>query len=93
MKANRDLKSCIRAGREPRVTLNCDGVVTESDGCSIDVTIVDVSQTGFRLRSVAEFELGSSVTLQMREARPVRAEIRWACGHEAGGVFLDPISL
>jgi hypothetical protein len=73
--------------------LNCEGVITESDGCTIDVTIVDVSQTGFRLRSITELEIGSSVTLRMRDARPVRAEIRWACGHEAGGVFLDPITL
>jgi hypothetical protein len=75
------------------VTLNCAGLVTESDGCTLDVTIVDVSKSGFRLRSEEEFELGSTVTLQMREARPVRAEIRWACGHEAGGIFLDPIAI
>ena len=93
MDSSVSLSSCIRAGREPRVMLNCSGVVTETDGCAIDVTIVDVSQTGFRLRSLAEFELGSKVTLQMRDARPVRGEIRWACGHEAGGVFLDPIAL
>jgi hypothetical protein len=93
MNVSTNLKSCIRPAREPRVTLNCDGVITESDGCAIDVTIVDVSQTGFRVRSVAELEIGSSVSLRMSEARPVRAEIRWICGHEAGGVFLDPISL
>ncbi len=93
MKSSNDLSACIRTGRQPRVTLNCSGVVTESDGCAIDVTIVDVSQTGFRLRSVEEFELGSTITLQMLETRPVRCEIRWACGHEAGGIFLDPIAV
>ena len=88
-----NLSACIRSSREPRVMLNCDAVVTEEDGCTLDVTIVDVSQHGFRLRSVAELELGSTVLLQMPEARPVRCEIRWACGHEAGGIFLDPITL
>ena len=88
-----NLSACIRSGREARVVLNCDAVVTEEDGCTLDVTIVDVSQHGFRLRSVAELELGSTVLLQMPEARPVRCEIRWACGHEAGGVFLDPITI
>ena len=88
-----DLSACIRSSREARVMLNCDAVVTESDGCTLDVTIVDVSQHGFRLRSVAELELGSTVLLQMPEARPVRCEIRWACGHEAGGIFLDPITI
>jgi endonuclease YncB( thermonuclease family) len=93
MNVGMNLKACMRSGREPRVTLNCAGVVTETDGCTLDVTIVDVSQHGFRLRSVEEFELGSTVILQMQEARPVRGEIRWACGHEAGGIFLDPITV
>ena len=93
MNLSGELSSCIRTARQRRVTLNCDAVVTESDGCTIDVVIVDVSLEGFRLRSPEEFELGSTITLQMRETRPVRGEIRWACGHEAGGVFLDPISL
>lgn len=88
-----DLSACIRSSRESRVVLNCAAVVTESDGCTLDVTIVDVSQHGFRLRSIAELELGSTVLLQMPEARPVRCEIRWACGHEAGGVFLDAITV
>jgi hypothetical protein len=83
----------VRTGLDRRVQLNCDAVVTESDGCTLDVTIVDVSQNGFRLRSVAELEIGSTVLLQMPESRPVRCEIRWSCGHEAGGVFVDPITV
>ena len=93
MNSSGNLVSCISSGRERRVMLNCEAVVTESDGCTLDVTLVDVSQHGFRLRSVAEFELGSTILLQMPEARPVTCEIRWACGHEAGGVFLDPITI
>lgn len=87
------LASCVRTGLDRRVQLNCDAVVTESDGCTLDVTIVDVSHKGFRLRSVAELEIGSTVLLQMPESRPVRCEIRWSCGHEAGGVFVDPITV
>ena len=93
MNASGNLASCVRSGLERRVQLNCDAVVTEEDGCTLDVTIVDVSQHGFRLRSIAELELGSVVLLQMPESRPIRCEIRWACGHEAGGVFVDPITL
>lgn len=92
MSESGNLGACIRSGLERRVQLNSPGVVTESDGCTLDVVIVDVSQHGFRLRSVAELEIGSTVLLQMREARPVRCEIRWSCGHEAGGIFLDPIT-
>jgi hypothetical protein len=93
MSSMMSLASCVRTGLDRRVQLNCDAVVTESDGCTLDVTIVDVSQHGFRLRSVAELEIGSTVVLQMPESRPVRCEIRWSCGHEAGGVFVDPIVL
>ena len=93
MKSWNDLSECIRSGRQRRVALNCAGVLTESDGCTIDVTIVDISKDGFRLRSVEELELGSTVSLRMHETRPVRCQIRWACGHEAGGIFLDPIAI
>lgn len=93
MKMSNDLAACIDHSREARVTLNCDAVLTESDGCSVDVLIVDVSKDGFRLHSLAELEIGSEVLLQMDKVPGVRGEIRWACGHQAGGVFLDPVAL
>jgi hypothetical protein len=52
-----------------------------------------VTKDDFRLRSITELELGSKVILQMDNAAPVRCEIRWSCGHEAGGIFLDPITI
>lgn len=85
------LASCIQRGRESRVTLNCEAVVVEPDGCSTEVVLIDVSQHGFRLRSAAEFEVDSEVILQLPKVPAVRGMIRWICGHEAGGVFLDPI--
>ncbi|HEU5482391.1 MAG TPA: PilZ domain-containing protein [Sphingomicrobium sp.] len=88
-----NLASCIDNGREARVTLNCDAVLTESDGCTLDVVIVDVSKGGFRLQSLAELEVGSDVLLHVHKLAPVRGQIRWTCGQEAGGVFLDPVSL
>lgn len=93
MKVNVNLGDCISSRRERRVLLNRDAVVTEHDGFTVDVVVVDVSRDSFRLRSVTELELGSKVLLQMKNAGPVRCEIRWSCGHEAGGVFLDPIRL
>ena len=93
MKMTNNLAACIDHDREARVTLNCDAVLTESDGCTVDVMIVDVSKDGFRLHSLAELEIGSEVLLQMDKVPGVRGEIRWACGHQAGGVFLDPVAL
>lgn len=93
MKMSMNLGDCINSRRERRVLLNADAVLTEDDGYTVDVVILDVSKDGFRLRSVTEFELGSTVRLQMKNVAPVRCEIRWSCGHEAGGVFLDPITI
>jgi hypothetical protein len=91
MKMSTNLGDCINGRRERRVLLNRDAILTEDDGFTVDVVIVDVSKDSFRLRSVTELEIGSNVLLQMENVSPVRCQIRWSCGHEAGGVFLDPI--
>lgn len=93
MKTSSSLGSCIQTRRDRRVTLNCDAILTEDDGYTIDVTIVDVSSDGFRVKSPTDLEIGSKVLLQMRNVAAVRGEIRWTCGHEAGGIFLDPVVL
>lgn len=93
MKTSTTLQGCIQSRRERRVSLNREAILTEADGFTVDVTIVDVTKDDFRLRSVTELELGSKVILQMQNATPVRCEIRWSCGHEAGGIFLDPITI
>jgi hypothetical protein len=79
--------------RSARVSVNCAAVLTESDGCELDVIIIDVSRDGFRLQSRSELEIGSEVLIRVAKLDPVRALIRWTCGHEAGGVFLDPVAL
>ena len=79
--------------RPTRIDIRCDAVLTESDGCELPVMITDVSRSGFRLLSRAELEVGAEVLLRVPKLPPVRALIRWTCGHEAGGVFLDPVTL
>ena len=81
------------ADRPARISLRCDAVLTEADGCRLDVVIIDVSREGFRLQSRAELETGAEVLLQVQKSPPVRAMVKWTCGHEAGGIFLDPVSL
>ena len=93
MKSSSNLGNCIHSRRERRAVLNRAATLTESDGFTVDVTVVDVTKDDFRLRSVTELELGSKVLLQMDNVSPVRCEIRWSCGHEAGGIFLDPITI
>ena len=81
------------AKREPRIAVRCEAMLVEEDGCALDVVITDVSRDGFRLESDSELEIGSEVWLKVAKLSPVRALIRWTCGHEAGGVFLEPAAL
>ena len=93
MKFEGRLKGRGYRDRDARVSVRCDGVLTESDGSEVSVTVTDVSSSGFRLQSRSELEPGSEVQIRVQKLAPVRALIRWTCGHEAGGVFLDPVAL
>lgn len=88
---NRD--GAKRKPRAPRVTVRCDAVLTEADGCEIDVVIVEVSSNGFKLQSREELVAGEVVMLKMQKQPPMRAWILWVRGLEAGGCFLDPVAL
>lgn len=79
--------------RYPRVSVHCDAVLCEADGCELAVVITNVSRDGFRLMSRSELEVGSEVLLRVAKMEPVRVLIRWTRGHEAGGVFLEPVAL
>jgi hypothetical protein len=79
--------------REVRISVRCTAVLTEPDGCELAVLITDISREGFRLESRAELVIGEDVTITVGKTEPVRARILWTRGHEAGGVFLDPVDL
>ena len=79
--------------RDPRIAVHCDALLVEQDGCALDGVITDVSRDGFRLESRCELEVGSEILLQVAKLDPVKAVIRWTCGYEAGGVFLEPVAL
>jgi hypothetical protein len=79
--------------RDVRIGVRCNAVLTEADGCRLEVMIIDVSREGFRLESRAELVEGEEVTIAVGKTEPVRARILWTRGHEAGGVFLEPAEL
>lgn len=79
--------------RDPRIAVRCEAVLVESDGCTLDVVITDVSRDGFRLESESHLDVGTEIILLVSKLAPVKAMIRWTCGHEAGGVFLEPVAL
>jgi hypothetical protein len=63
----------------------------DSDGSASDVTILDVSSGGFRLQLSESPRIGEFVTLHVGRDEHYEAQIRWALGDEAGGVFLTAV--
>jgi hypothetical protein len=77
--------------RAPRVDLRRPAVLIDSDGRETDVTILDVSSGGFRLEALDAPRIGDFVTLRVERDHQFPAQIRWALGIEAGGVFLESV--
>jgi len=76
--------------RAPRVSLRRPAVIIHEDGFEAAVTILDVSSGGFRLEVTETPRIGEFVMLRIDRGDPIEAQIRWALGNEAGGVFLTP---
>src|SRR3954449_7825650 len=76
--------------RSPRIDLRRPAALINSDGVETEVVILDVSRGGFRLEVSEVLRIGELVTLRAEHDR-FPAEIRWALGKEAGGVFLTPV--
>ncbi|MEO6360179.1 MAG: PilZ domain-containing protein [Sphingomicrobium sp.] len=77
-------------GPERRVAVAQPATLVEADGCAIDVDMLDVSSSGFRVATNAELVIGENVELRLPRSQPLRAIICWTRGEEAGGTFLDP---
>ena len=77
--------------RAPRVDLRREAILINSEGVESPVTILDVSSGGFRLEVTETPRIGEHVRLRVDKHDDFPAQIRWALGSEAGGVFLAPI--
>jgi hypothetical protein len=73
------------------VDLRRCAALINSDGAEYPVVILDVSRGGFRVEISEDLRVGESVTLRAEHGDRFPAEIRWALGKEAGGVFLAPV--
>lgn len=77
--------------RAPRVGMRRDATLVHEDGAETAVTIVDISSGGFKLEVSEPPRIGTFVTLRVEKGQVFPAQIRWALGDEAGGVFLAPV--
>ncbi|HEX8573541.1 MAG TPA: PilZ domain-containing protein [Allosphingosinicella sp.] len=59
----------------------------------IEVTVHDVSTSGFKAECPEAVRIGSYVSLDVPGVGPVNAQVRWQLGGKMGGMFVDPISL
>ncbi len=79
--------------RRPRVGTSFAAVLVDSDGGELSVEVIDLSSGGFRLRTDETLVVGEKVQLRVERYGEFPAQILWAEGNEAGGRFLEPITL
>ena len=79
--------------RRHRIEVAHDATLVLSDGTEHRVTITDVSAGGFRLQTVETMPIGEHVFLRVPRYGDFPAQIRWALGRDAGGVFLQAVDL
>lgn len=65
----------------------------------MDVVVTDISVGGFRLKADETFYDGENIVtgevviVRVERRNDLEAKIVWAQGCEAGGVFLEPVSV
>ena len=78
--------------RAPRIDTSHEAMVVDTQGRKYAATVLDLSSGGFRVKSEETFKIGEYVAIRVTGYGDFSAQIRWALGGEAGGVFLDPIA-
>lgn len=79
--------------RSPRVQISIAAVLIDSDGGELPVQVIDVSSSGFRLRSDEQLMAGEEVRLRIPRYGDFRAQLKWVNGHDTGGMFLEAVRL
>ena len=79
--------------RSPRVQTSISAVLVDSDGGELPVEVLDISSGGFRLHSDEVLVVGEQVRLRVARYGDFPAQIQWVKSHEAGGRFLEPVTL
>lgn len=79
--------------RAQRIAVEHRAVLVRADGAKSDVVVTDISKAGFRLKVTDTPNIGEHVSLRVERYGDFPAQIRWALGGEAGGVFLEPVEL
>ena len=76
--------------RPPRFGIHHPSTVVRPDGSEVPAVIINISQSGFRLKIAQTPLIGEKVMLR-GDLGDVPAQIRWALGDTAGGYFIRPL--
>ncbi len=79
--------------RSPRVQTSLVAVLVDSDGGELPVEVIDLSNSGLRLRTTEPLIVGEEVSLRVARYGDFSGKVQWVEGYEAGGRFLEPVSL
>jgi hypothetical protein len=93
MDIDQDRPSDYKDRRSERTAITTRTRLTQQNWYSVEVSLCDLSSTGFMAECGENISIGSYVTLDIPGLGPVRAQVRWQVGGKMGGMFLDPIKL
>ena len=80
-------------GRAPRIASHHRAMLIDAEGRELPGIITDISKGGFRIKTDEPLMIGERVRVRVDRYGDYPAQIRWANGTEAGGIFLEPIAL
>jgi len=82
-----------RARKAERLSIDAPARLRPNDWSNVEVTMLDLSELGFRARCEARLQPGGSVSLDVPGVGPVEAQVEWCKAHQFGARFYVPIDL
>ena len=79
--------------RAQRVSLDEAARLRPNDWSSLEVRMIDLSESGFRASCEAKLQRGGLVTLDVQGIGSVEAQVEWQRGDMFGARFIDPIDI
>ncbi|WP_324748850.1 PilZ domain-containing protein [Sphingomonas sp. LY54] len=83
-----NMASAEQVARAPRMAADCM-VLVRCDGRTLPASLLDLSQSGTRIRLAEPVCEGDQLTLAIPGLPTVRGAVRWVRGDEAGIAFFD----
>lgn len=83
----------FRDRQAERTPISTKARLTQQNWYSVEVSLRDLSSSGFMAECPENVAIGSYVSLEVPGVGAVRAQVRWQVGGRMGGMFLDPIHL